>query len=35
MGTFSIQGGVKLKGDVTPQGAKKRSITGYLCLFTY
>ena len=26
MGTFSIQGGVKLKGDVTPQGAKNEAL---------
>ena len=26
MGTFSIQGGVKLKGEVTPQGAKNEAL---------
>ncbi|MDG1792823.1 MAG: UDP-N-acetylglucosamine 1-carboxyvinyltransferase, partial [Flavobacteriaceae bacterium] len=26
MGTFSIQGGVKLKGEVIPQGAKNEAL---------
>ena len=26
MGTFSIHGGVKLKGEVTPQGAKNEAL---------
>ena len=26
MGTFSITGGIKLKGEVTPQGAKNEAL---------
>ena len=26
MGTFKIEGGIQLKGDVTPQGAKNEAL---------
>ena len=26
MGTFQIEGGIRLKGDVTPQGAKNEAL---------
>jgi len=26
MGTFQIEGGVKLKGEITPQGAKNEAL---------
>lgn len=33
MGTFKIEGGHQLKGEVTPQGAK-RSLTNIMCRIT-
>ena len=26
MGTFKIEGGIRLKGDITPQGAKNEAL---------
>jgi hypothetical protein len=31
MASFEIYGGKPLKGELTPQGAKKRGITGFVC----
>jgi UDP-N-acetylglucosamine 1-carboxyvinyltransferase len=30
MGIFKIEGGIRLKGEITPQGAKT-SITNFMC----
>ena len=35
MGIFKIEGGHQLKGSIQPQGCKKRSVTNFMCCFTY
>jgi len=33
MGIFKIEGGIRLKGEITPQGAKKMRLYKYFVLF--